>query len=48
MNQEFERLREQFLDNYKKACPIMTVLGDEVRQEIFFILIQTGGREEFG
>ena len=37
------------MENYKKACPIMTVLGDEVRQEIFLILIQTGGRgEEFG
>lgn len=44
MNQEFEQLRKRFLENYKKACPIMTVLGDEVRQEIFLILIQTGGR----
>ena len=35
MNQEFEQLRKRFLENYKKACPIMTVLGDEVRQEIF-------------
>ena len=37
MNQEFERLREQFLDNYKKACPIMTVLGDEAARNIFHI-----------
>ena len=44
MNQEFEQLRKRFLENYKKACSIMTVLGDEVRQEIFLILIQTGGR----
>ena len=44
MNQEFEQSRKRFLENYKKACPIMTVLGDEVRQEIFLILIQTGGR----
>lgn len=44
MNQDFELLRKHFLENYTKARPIMTVLGDEVRQEIFLILIETGGR----
>lgn len=43
MHKNFELLRHSFLDNYQKARPIMSVLGDEVRQEILLILIETGG-----
>lgn len=34
MNQAFILEKQKFIENYNLARPIMTILGDEVRQEI--------------
>lgn len=44
MNKEFQEKKDEFLKNFTLARPIMTVLGDEVRQEILFTLMETGGQ----
>lgn len=44
MDKNFQEKKEDFLRNFALARPIMTVLGDEVRQEIILSLIETGGR----
>lgn len=43
MDQTFILEKQKFIENYKLARPIMTILGDEVRQEILLALIETGG-----
>lgn len=43
MNQAFILEKQKFIENYNLARPIMTILGDEVRQEILLALIETGG-----
>lgn len=43
MDTEFQKKKKDFVENYKVACPIMTILGDEVRQEILLALIESGG-----
>lgn len=44
MESEFQKKKNEFLENFTLARPIMTVLGDEVRQEILLALIETGGQ----
>ena len=44
MDKEFWEKKNEFLKNFALARPIMTVLGDEVRQEIILTLIETGGQ----
>lgn len=44
MDNHFENMRKEFIANFNLSRPIMTVLGDEVRQEILSVLIQTGGQ----
>ena len=34
INQAFILEKQKFIENYNLARPIMTILGDEVRQEI--------------
>ena len=43
MGNTFEEQKQQFIQNYNQARPIMAILGDEVRQEILLVLIETGG-----
>ena len=43
MDQAFILEKQKFIENYNLARPIMTILGDEVRQEILLALIETGG-----
>ncbi len=43
MEHDFALLKAQFIENYNLARPIMTILGDEVRQEILLTLIEAGG-----
>ena len=43
MGNTFEEQKQQFIQNYNQARPIMAFLGDEVRQEILLVLIETGG-----
>ncbi len=43
MDADFTTKKKNFIENYKLARPIMTILGDEVRQEILLTLIETGG-----
>ena len=43
MDQTFILKKQKFIENYKLARPIMTILGDEVRQEILLSLIEAGG-----
>lgn len=43
MNKDFELEKKKFIENYNLARPIMTILGDEVRQEILLALIESGG-----
>ncbi len=40
---EFESLKHNFMLYYQKARPIMTIMGDEIRQQIVLTLIETGG-----
>lgn len=44
MNKTFELQKRDFITNYNLARPIMTILGDEIRQEILLTLIETGGQ----
>lgn len=39
----FEALKDDFMLHYQKARPIMTIMGDEVRQQIVMTLVETGG-----
>lgn len=39
----FENEKEEFIQLYNHARPIMTILGDETRQQILLTLIETGG-----
>lgn len=43
MGKSFEEEKHEFFANYTKARPIMTILGDEVRQEILLTLLENGG-----
>lgn len=43
MNNDFTLMKENFIENFKLARPIMTILGDEMRQEILLTLIEAGG-----
>ncbi|TQQ85263.1 ArsR family transcriptional regulator [Peptacetobacter hominis] len=43
MEENFILEKKKFIENYNLARPIMTILGDEVRQEILLTLIETGG-----
>lgn len=42
--EEFQKRKKEFLHNFVLARPIMTVLGNEVRQEIILNLIESGGQ----
>lgn len=44
MDKTFILEKQKFIENYNLARPIMTILGDEVRQEILLTLIEAGGR----
>lgn len=44
MDKEFYDIKNEFLQNFALARPVMTVLGDEVRQEIILALIESGGQ----
>ncbi|MFR2794659.1 MAG: ArsR/SmtB family transcription factor [Eisenbergiella sp.] len=43
MENDFTLEKARFIENYNLARPIMTILGDEVRQEILLSLIESGG-----
>lgn len=43
MDKKFIIEKQEFIENYNLARPIMTILGDEVRQEILLTLIEAGG-----
>lgn len=43
MDKTFILEKQKFIENYNLARPIMTILGNEVRQEILLALIETGG-----
>lgn len=43
MEHNFTLEKAKFIENYNLARPIMTILGDEVRQEILLALIEAGG-----
>ena len=43
MENDFALMKSKFIENYNLARPIMTILGDEVRQEILLTLIEAGG-----
>lgn len=43
-HEEFQKRKKEFLHNFVLARPIMTVLGNEVRQEIILNLIESGGQ----
>lgn len=43
MDKSFIVEKQEFIENYNLARPIMTILGDEVRQEILLALIESGG-----
>lgn len=43
MENDFSLMKAKFIENYNLARPIMTILGDEVRQEILLTLIEAGG-----
>ena len=47
MDKTFILEKQKFIENYNLARPIMTILGDEVRQEILLALIETGVMEGF-
>ena len=41
MENNFTIEKAKFIENYNLARPIMTILGDEVRQEILLALISS-------
>lgn len=43
MDTDFIVEKQKIIENYNLARPIMTILGDEVRQEILLALIESGG-----
>lgn len=43
MDKAFILEKQKFIENYNLARPIMTILGNEVRQEILLAMIETGG-----
>lgn len=43
MEKSFELEKRQFIETYHLARPIMTIFGDETRQEILLALIECGG-----
>lgn len=43
MELSFAVEKARFIENYNRARPIMTILDDEVRQEILLALIEAGG-----
>ncbi len=43
MENDFALVKAKFIENYNLARPVMTILGDEVRQEILLTLIEAGG-----
>ena len=43
MDKDFKLEKQKFIENYNLARPIMTILGDEVRQEILLTLVKSGG-----
>lgn len=43
MENNFDAVKAKFIENFNLARPIMTILGDEVRQEILLTLIEAGG-----
>ena len=43
MENDFALMKSKFIEKYNLARPIMTILGDEVRQEILLTLIEAGG-----
>lgn len=43
MDTDFIVEKQKFIENYNLARSIMTILGDEVRQEILLALIESGG-----
>ena len=47
MDKDFSLEKKNFIETYNLARPIMTILGDQVRQEILLALIESGGWEEF-
>lgn len=46
MDKDFSLEKKNFIETYNLARPIMTILGDQVRQEILLALIESGGWEE--
>lgn len=43
MDKDFSLEKKNFIETYNLARPIMTILGDQVRQEILLALIESGG-----
>lgn len=43
MDRTFEKQKKEFIEIFELARPIMTIFGDEVRQEILLTLIENGG-----
>lgn len=43
MEKTFEEEKQKFIETFTLARPIMTILGDEVRQEILLTLIENSG-----
>ena len=46
MDKDFSLEKKNFIETYNLARSIMTILGDQVRQEILLALIESGGWEE--
>ncbi|MDO5134611.1 MAG: winged helix-turn-helix domain-containing protein [Eubacteriales bacterium] len=44
MDEERKRRKQELIESYNLARPIMTVLGDEVRQEILLALMEAEGQ----
>ena len=42
MDKDFSLEKKNFIETYNLARPIMTILGDQVRQEILLALIEVG------
>lgn len=47
MENDFALMKSKFIEKYNLARPIMTILGDEVRQEILLTLIEAGGTRRY-
>lgn len=43
MDKDFSLEKKNFIEIYNLARPVMTILGDQVRQEILLALIESGG-----